>query len=651
MRLFISHTIEDVDVLPSLVSLLNRGGHETSNYPTPIPEKNRRAELLSLIEACDACLCVITPAALASPQVQWEMNSAHVSDKRIIPLIFKSVDAVVENSIDFTQGITPEATADLLTLLRHITPPLVSSTPSEAVRNTPEKTTINEEATKDPSKKEREWTSSVIIATVVAILGLIVTIISILPEIQRNSILYTVRLIPPSPTALPPSPTATPQRLPADSFNVIVVGFGLVEGNTVVTSSIADDMSDVVYGTIAEMPQVEYLLGWRDSGVGHILSTDAVEREAQAAQIAEALNADVVIYGLVREDGLFYVFEPEFFVTAAFASLEPELVGGDSLGTPVDFVASADDQELASTNVQRRLRVIQGFLRGLLLYIEGDFGGSREEFEEALEIEPEGVEVLYIFAANAAVREPNFEVALTLYNQALEIRPEYARALVGRGIVFLRMAQEAVGDTPPAYDRDLTLADDLRCADTEAEIPTQPQLQAEFALRCFNEAAVSPDQPETADIDVKTVFGLGQTYTWLSTNNLGDYWEEAETALRQVIALYDSAPQERQARIRAAAGHAHAWLGLGLLATEGADRTSANEALNEYNMAIALLRADVNREYNQHFIDLYSQQITALRGYLATSTPRPTVQRSSTPAVTLTPTLEPTATSTPRLRG
>jgi hypothetical protein len=482
-----------------------------------------------------------------------------------------------------------------------------------------------------PTKEPRVWNSVAIVGTLLALVGVIAAVIALFPEANRNTILLSLGMI--APTELPsPTPAPTPMAFSAAGFNVVVAGFGYQTAAGVIERNpLADDMSDIVAGELNQITQIDNTASWRTNGVGHILGQTAAERETQAGIIAQTLNADVVVYGIVRSDGIFNIFEPEFYITGEFAALEPELVGSDQLGNPVEFVGNSEDQILAANTFQRRLTVMRAFLRGLAFYLAGNFTGSQAEFEAALAAESDGLEVLYIFAGNAAVRIPDAQAALAFYNEALRQRPTYARALVGRGIALYRLALDGVGDTPPPFDPNLALTNEQTCSAVDLPLPDSPQLLAELALRCYTEANRSADKPNTADIDVKVAFGLGQTSLWLALNGYREDWSAVETYLQTVLTLYAASDEVRQVRIRAATGHANAWLGLRLLALDGNDAASVAQALIYYRTAIALLRSDVNREYNQRWIDLYGQQVAALETWLS--------ERGITPQV---PTLIPT---------
>lgn len=415
-----------------------------------------------------------------------------------------------------------------------------------------------------------------------------------------------------------PTPSATPRPAEPGEFSVVVAGFGLRrEDGTITQGTLADNMSDVVYDAVVSLPVVTYAKGWRDVGVTHILADDPIQREMAAAAIAQTLQVEVVIYGVVEKRGVQAIFEPEFYVAADYAGLEPELVGSDQFGQPINYLPESDIQTPASTELKRRLELLQEFLHGLALYYQGEFEGSLTLFQRTTTNVESGLEVLYVFAGNAAIRAENLDAALTAYNQALDARPSYARALIGRGIALYKLALEKAGGEPPPFDSTLSLDRKLNCADIADPIPEEPQLIAELALRCYREASLSQDKPVTADTDVKIAFGYGQVYTWMGLYNYGvNSWDEAEKYLSEVLMLYETSDPARQTRIRAATAHANAWQGLRLLTTDGSNINVVIDALHYYQNAVSLLTDDVNLAYNQLWIELYNDQISALEDWL-----------------------------------
>jgi len=683
MKLFLSYSRKNRSDVDKLAKILQDGGHDVWIDDAIRTGEKWKAALYDAIVDSDGIVLTMSPDWIASRYCQWEFITAVEQNKNVIPVLIKHTDIPERISqyqyVDFTGGFEDDDKIerfldDLVALAVQVDQSAISDmskaeleqqiaignvrdsavtihqsrqNDSEAngqqgvTTGNIEGSTVNfsqhstsiESQTIHQGEKQRNWNSAYVVGLIVALVGVIFAIIAVLPETQRNNTLYSIGLIPASPTptathtptstpTITPSPTLTPEPtippLDPSGFNVVVAGFGFqVTDGTIREGRVADIMSDIVVGELNQITQIDNTVGWRNASVGRILGDTPTAREAQAAEIAQALNANVVVYGIVRaDDDIFYSYEPEFFITAEFAALEPELVGADTLGNPLDFVGDSEDQILAANTVQRRLGVMRFFLRGLAFYLAGNFEGSVASFEEALEVESEGLEILYVFAGNAAVRIPDTEQSLEFYNQGLRQRPEYARALVGRGIALYSLARETAGDDPPPYDPELELDPKLRCSDVDEDLPDSAQLLGELALRCYLEAGLSPDQPDTADIDVKVAFGIGQTSLWMSLTGYADLWEDVLDQLSKVVAFYESSSEDRQSRIRAATAHANAWLGLRLLSLDGNDETSVCNALNNYRTAIGLLRSDINREYNQRWIDLYGQQVGALEDWL-----------------------------------
>jgi|GEM_PF-2038410 len=654
MRLFISYSHQDASVVAKLEKLLISGGHDVWIDNQIRVGTKWKEELEDAIEKADSIVLALTPGWVASPNCQWEFVTAYERGKKVIPVLIKPTALPERISriqyADFTEGFRRKTVNQrfLDDILALVTMPLkeqlVSVSKAELekqigqalilgnVKDSDVKAqqlaeandisaqqkletgtisnssvTINQTVRKESPSKP--WSAPTVLGLIFAFIGVVAAILAI-PRVSDWFDSFA-----------PPMPTSAPERMPANAFNVVVAGFGYQEAgdSQILVSQIAEDMTFTVYESLRELPQIDNIRSLQNAGVEYILETSPAEREAHAARMANVLGADVVLYGLITSDGLFNILQPEFYVTAEFAALEPELVGSEEFGNPIDFVGDSDDQITGATALQRRLEVLRFFLRGLALYLSGDFPGSRESFERAASIEQSGLEILNVFAGNAALREQNTTVALEHYDAALRMRPNYTRALIGRGNTLYKRAVELASNVAALGSAEMgTLA---LCADTEAPLPEDAVALAELALRCFEEANYAATPVDTADIDVKAAFGLGQVSLWLSMNDYRDLWNDVQTQLQHVTELYRVATPERQLRIRATAAHANAWLGLREITLFANDAIALEQALDHYETALALLRSDVNRAYNQQWIDLYGQQIAVLEDRLLALTP------------------------------
>ncbi|MCC6615782.1 MAG: DUF4062 domain-containing protein [Anaerolineae bacterium] len=458
----------------------------------------------------------------------------------------------------------------------------------------------------DDRQRQRDFLVRMMVG-VTALLAVIALGLLLAPDV-RTSLLDAFGLVP---------PTATPVPLPAADFNVVVAGFAEQQPDgSIVTSQTADDVSDLVYASLDQLPIIDNLRGWRDDGVWHIANADETMRSAQAAQLASAFNADIVVYGIVQSGDIYDVFTPELYVSAPFAAFSPDIAGVNRLAD-VEILRGMDAQPEA---FPAEITTIRALLSGLALYFTGRFDDARDVFSSAAE-QAEDPYVLYLYAGNAAARATDFEAALDFFGSALDAHPGAGRGLIGRGSALYGLASQAAQSSRIIYDASLTLDEDTSC---ESAISDVPQLLALQALTCYDAAAASTEAPATADLDMKVPFGKAQVYLFLSLVG-GDHWDDALEPLTTVIDLYEASEAGKQARTRQLAAHARAWSGLRLISIDAGNPDSLRTAAEDYAQAIALLENDVNRQYNRTWIDLYGQQLEAINA------------RLSTPAVDTTP--------------
>ncbi|MCA9908472.1 MAG: DUF4062 domain-containing protein, partial [Anaerolineae bacterium] len=296
----------------------------------------------------------------------------------------------------------------------------------------------------DDRQRQRDFLVRMLVG-VTALVAVIALGLLFAPEV-RTGLLDTLGLAP---------PTATPVPLPAADFNVVVAGFAEQQPDgTLTTTQTADDVSDLVYASLNQLPIIDNLRGWRDDGVWHIADADAETRNAQAAQLASAFNADIVVYGIVQGGEVYDVFTPELYVSAPFAAFTPDIAGVNRLAD-VEFLRGMDAQP---ESFPAEITTIRALLSGLALYFTGRFDDARDVFSSAAE-QADDPYVLYLYAGNAASRQPDFEAALNYFGSALDAHPDAGRGLIGRGSALYGLASTAAQTTRVTYDPGLTLAE------------------------------------------------------------------------------------------------------------------------------------------------------------------------------------------------
>jgi tetratricopeptide (TPR) repeat protein len=253
-------------------------------------------------------------------------------------------------------------------------------------------------------------------------------------------------------------PTLTPVAM-AGAFNVIVAEFGEEDANGKLQST---ERSRALTRSVLETLQTQ------KNSFSDAIARDAVDLrygdpaatgglvvdEAAAQQAALRSSALMVIYGVLDPQGNFL---PKFYVAPqAQADLDALNTGNFQFGEqPV--VIRGDVPPKANVNLQTRASALLYIIMGLTYDALGEVELSLEVYQQARDRLPswaetgQGKEVLYFFLGQAAffkqfktvgedVERLNTE-AETAFQRALDIKPTYARAMIGRGSVYAMRIQ------------------------------------------------------------------------------------------------------------------------------------------------------------------------------------------------------------------
>jgi tetratricopeptide (TPR) repeat protein len=337
------------------------------------------------------------------------------------------------------------------------------------------------------------------------------------------------------------------------------------------------------------------------------------EREKNAAALARGINADIVLYGVIddsgaRGGGAQGRFSPEFYVNYKGFEHAQEVVGQYSMGkgVPVDLpidpahILAVENPALAARTEALSLMTI-----GLAYYSIDDYETATGYFSRTLQVKgwvsDPGKAVVHNLLGNADIQRASrdnstddLEPARKNYQIALELDSTFARAMVGVANVTLL---EAYGDP---NDGRLDLID-------------QDQLdQAEDHYRVALELG---DPPESADIEPKVHFGIGQVnlYRYLYRRATGG---ELETPLATARAEFAQVVEEYKlgnVRISDLAGRAYGRLAL-LAKLEG----ETEDAIASYVDSLDLV-SPLYKSYHRTLIgELYAQDCqieTAIEWY------------------------------------
>lgn len=399
-----------------------------------------------------------------------------------------------------------------------------------------------------------------------------------------------------------------PVPMDASKFTIVMSPFVTIQANgSTRTTADGRELARLLYTRLesgfAELDiEIPYELRSPDESCP-VQGATREERAAAAEAWAAAIEADVVIYGAILEEAESAELQPEFYVTYRGFAEAAELVGPHELGRPLRVAVPVQPQDLEGVTdhpINARAKALSLVTLGLASYAVDDYEQALAYFMAADEVpnwpQSAGKELLYLLMGNASSRlaaatldNGYVDDALDYFDQALEIAPDFARALVGEASAVYQLA---LGDlqTRQGSQVDLTLLD-------EAE-----------AL--YHQAATTA-APEAAEIDMKIHFGLGQIFLvrhYLQVE--GSDWLAAARAEFQTMVDRNAAGGVRNQEV---VGHAYARLGL--IANQFDDDATA--AIPLYLEAIQLVTPRWQAQYQIDLGDLYAAMEDAEEAHAA----------------------------------
>jgi tetratricopeptide (TPR) repeat protein len=335
-------------------------------------------------------------------------------------------------------------------------------------------------------------------------------------------------------------------------FNLAVAPFGVADGGDASAKDVAVSIAQAAYEELR-----------RGSGAGtQVRSPAEVGSFSSLDALARKINADVVVYGDLRDGDLRSSITPNLYVAPRRLPGAEELVGGLALGaaisSPGSAVANIETRRELARRMSRRMAALNEFVAGLASFARDDFKESRRRFQLALAtLEPAaGRGLMYLFIGSAAARQGQYAAAAENYQQALKVSPGFGRARLGLAEVLFQRGKGS-------------------CT---AKTVRSRMLQRARAQ--YTRARSSPDKTGLADIPTKVSLGLGRIDVCLAESGNGARWDAARAHLRAVIAEYDRG----NARVRELAAQAYAALAI-------ADAPPSRAPKERYAQAIADLEA------------------------------------------------------------
>jgi len=252
------------------------------------------------------------------------------------------------------------------------------------------------------------------------------------------------------------SPTTGPPPPMTGAFNIAVANFGEI---------------DPASGQVRESPTGQAISQWLFDGlerelqanVGQVQLADQIElrhdattpvlrgnsadaRAAEAAELARAINAHMVVYGYLAPDGSANSLQIEIYVSPQASQDEfGGLVGGYALASALRLPQPFDtSNQLANIGVSEQVALRSRILFWLTLGLTQDLLGRSEQalatFQQAEQALPDwpdsdGKELLYYLQGRQHLFLRHLDQAQQSLTRALSANPDFARAAIALGSV------------------------------------------------------------------------------------------------------------------------------------------------------------------------------------------------------------------------
>jgi len=379
--------------------------------------------------------------------------------------------------------------------------------------------------------------------------------VAVVNAVSTRGELRDIRGVVLAPTPTPTStPTATPTPTPAPmtgAFNIAVADFGQEDSaGRVQPSEQGRVLSQWVFESLrTQYEQIgdSFDLGveiWHDSAVipqknvtfGVMAGDTPRARADSAAALAQTVRADMVIYGQVATSNEPAGLVLEFYVSPHLRETNT-IVGRHGLGRPIP-VSLQLDNPLARIDTNETLQTRMAALFRLTVGLTYDLLGRSQEALETLraaEIEltgwqdEDGKEILYFFIGRELLFLEQDEEAEEAFNTALRINPDYARAHIGLGSVYLWRAQRVAPAERLQEPNDLQRA--LDAYETGRQLAAQSAEPLVVLIARLALASAHRVQGET--------YNFIADATDNGTDN-GDVYEQARAAFEAAIAELES---------------------------------------------------------------------------------------------------------------
>ena len=333
-------------------------------------------------------------------------------------------------------------------------------------------------------------------------------------------------------------------------FNIAVAEFVLDDGETQLVTDDSQQLADMIRDRVTQYirdNELEDELDYRHDGLPAIVGANRLSREEVAALLAQEMNADIVLYGMI--DAQRQEFIPYIYIDPALTGAE-ELIGESVFAAPFDvplpLASDPVNRKSFQNEMDARTDAIIAFMRGIIATKAGSYDEATQHYLTAVDVpvwDKGGLEVVYLWMGSNYTLDAYSEVmcpfrddaetfsvvcAAEAYQAAIDENDVFSRAYIGMGnALYLQAFPDFpnVEDDPPACHMI-----------AQADGSYQQALALEGIDPTF----------EDAMIDLKTYANMARVYRDAMQSNCGRISEE------QRQAYYDRAVEAFAAGIESA---------------------------------------------------------------------------------------------------
>jgi len=389
--------------------------------------------------------------------------------------------------------------------------------------------------------------------------------------------------------ALTPGGRVVPMRMAGD-LNVAIAPF-TTNGSTAPEGAALS--RDVAKALRSQLPRLDHSLQIEVRGpesVAPLTGRNEASRARSARALAQAIGADIVVYGEFTAGPQSTSLQPAFYLNAAKLPSASTLGGrygyGKAISLPYSLAVSPPARaEIRATLIRRTEAYAETFI-GVGYYLLHSLATAERHLRHVLASAPSAVDaaLVRLLLGNVADQRGAVGAAARDYTLAARVESTHVRAQLGQAYVGYELAHG-------------------HCQAGGISATGLESAAKQFGLVLHTLGGLTAVRGGSA-LAAKAAFGAGQVYLCLSAARVAPRWRQARDYFAATIDAYAGSLAE----LRDAAAEAHAGIGLCELATEKAPTAYAN-ARREYQAAAVTTTISSRRAYFEGAVGFADAQL------------------------------------------